>query len=174
MWNGFSIGRSIIHVDLPKIESDDEVFFVFPSTARDASPYYIPTTDDILNGRDLSLYENGGYVESCGFIDEWENCLKQRAKARRFVFEHWTQKKLGYIQIGLPCADCGPVDHIFVEPDPNGNWRVVVTLATNGPVRTQVARKLKFRSASEDEERRSNSATILVFIDHHGKEVEYF
>ena len=174
MWNGISIGMSSNLIDLPKINSEDEILFIFPSTARDASPYYIPKEGEIIDGRDLSLYDVGGYIEICGLKDEWTGCLKRREAARRFVFDHWTEKRRGYIQVGHPCADCSPVDHIFIEPDPNGDFRIVVTLETNGPLSTEEASKVRFRRADQEEKWRTDSATILVFVDRKGTEIDYF
>ena len=176
MWNGISIAMSEILVELPKIDSEDETLFIFPSTARDASPYYIPKEGEIIDGRDLSLYDEGGYIQTCiGFNDdEWTNCMKQRDAARRFVFDHWSAKRRGYIQIGHPCVDCSPVDHIFIEPDPTGEMRIVISLETNGPLRTEEASRLKFRRATAEEKRRTDSATVLVFVDRYGAEIDYF
>lgn len=176
MWSGLSIWMNSVHVNLPKIESSDDVLFIFPSTERDASPYFIPTEEDILDGRDLSNYDRGGYIESCEWIDENKSasCLKQREAARRFVFKHWSEKRNGYIQIGHPCVDCSPVDHIFIEPDPTGEFRIVIKLVTNGPVDPREATKVRFRRANKEEKWQTDSATILVFIDRHGKEIDFF
>jgi len=176
MWNGISIGMSADPVDLPTVDSEHEILFVFPFTARDASPYYIPKEREIVDGRDLSLYDEGGYIESCGAVNEneWAACLRQREAARRFVFDHSAEKRRGYIQVGHPCVDCSPVDHIFIEPDPNGELRIVITLETNGPLRTEEASKVRFRRANKEEKWRTNSATILVFVDRNGTEIDYF
>lgn len=176
MWNGISIWMSTVQIDLPKVTSKDDVLFVFPSTARDASPYYIPEEGEIVRGRDLSLYDDDGYVESCDQVDEkdWNACLRKRDAARRFVFDHWAAKRRGYIQVGHPCVDCSPVDHIFIEPDPTGKMRIVITLQTNGPLRTEEASKVRFRQATEEEKRRTDSATVLVFVDRNGTEIDYF
>lgn len=176
MWNGILIGTSEIPVDLPKIDSRDEVLFIFPSTTRDASPYYIPKEGEIVDGRDLTLYDEGGYVESCDQVDEkeWSNCLRKREAARRFVYDHWAEKRRGYIQIGHPCVDCSPVDHIFIEPVPNGEMRIVITLETNGPLRTREGVRVRFRRANEKEKLRTNSSMILVYIDQKGNETDFF
>lgn len=173
-WNGISIGIGEMPMALPRINSEDEVLFVFASTALDASPYYIAKDGEIVNGRNLSLYDEGGYIESCGVIDELAGCLRQREAARRFIFDHWAKKRSGYIQVGHPCVDCSPVDHIFIEPDSTGKMRIVITLETNGPFRTNEASKLRFREANMEEKRRTDSSVILVFIDRNGKEIDYF
>lgn len=176
MWNGISTGMNEIAIDLPEIDSEDEVLFIFPSTARDASPYYIPKEGEIVNGRDLSLYDDGGYIESCHQVEEkeWPGCLRNREAARGFAFDHWAAKRRGYIQVGHPCVDCSPVDHIFIEPDPTGKMRIVITLQTNGPLRTEEASKVRFRRAKEEEKRRTNSSTVLGFVDRYGTEIDYF
>lgn len=177
MLNGISIWMGTIPVDLPKINSEDEVLFIFPSTARDASRFYIPKEGEIINGRDLSVYEEGGYIESCFAIDENElaGCLRQREAARRFIFDHWAERRRGYIQVGHPCVDCSPVDHIFIEPGSDGEFRIVITLENGAPPRTQEGVRVKFRRANKEEKwRTTNSARILVFVDQNGKEIDYF
>jgi len=176
MWNGLSIEMNSIPIDLPKVDSEGGVLFIFPSTARDASPYYIAKEGEIVNGRDLSLYDEGGYVESCVGVseNEWAGCLKRRAAARKFVFDHWTEKRRGYIKIGHFCVDCSPVDHIFIEPDTSGGMRIVITLETNGPLRTEEASKVRFRRATRDEQRLTFSRTVLSLEAQSGNEIDYF
>ena len=174
VWNGISIGMGELPIALPKINSEDGMLFVSPSTASDASPHYIPKEGEIVNGRNLSLYDEGGYVQSCGAIDQWARCLRQREAARRFIFDHWAEKRRGYIQVGHPCVDCAPVDHIFIEPDSAGKMRIVITLETNGPLHTGEASKLTFRRANTEEKRRTDSSFILVFVDRSGNEIDYF
>jgi hypothetical protein len=176
IWNGISIGMGEIPVDLPKIDSKDEVLLVDPSTAHDSSPPNIPREGEIIDGRNLSHYDNGGYIESCDQVEkhEWTSCLRKREAARRFVFDHWTAKRRGYIQVGHPCIDCSPVDHIFIEPDSNGKFRIVVTLETIGPLRTEKASKVIFRQANKDEQRRSDATTVLSFVDRKGNEIDHF
>lgn len=176
MWNGLIVGRNVIHVDLPKISSEDDLLFIFPSTARDASPYYIPKEGEIVDGRDMSLYDEGGYIASCDAVDDNERtgCLRQREDARRFVIDHWTKKRRGYIQVGRPCVDCSPVAHVFIEPDPNGEFHFVITSQSQGPLITEKASRVRLRKADMEENWRTNSTRILVFLDRNGKEIDYF
>lgn len=174
MWNGFSIAMEPVPVELPS--ASEEVLYIFPSSYRDASRYYIPKPGEIVAGRDLSQYDIAGYVEDCMGVDddEWNDCLKQRDAARRFVADHWKEKRRGYIEIGHPCVDCSPVDHIFIEPDAQGDWQIVITLETNGPLRTDTAKSVRFKRADEGERRRTDSKSVLSFLDSNGKQIDYF
>lgn len=174
VWKGFSIAMEHVPVELPT--ASEEVLHIFPASYRDASPYYIPKPGEIVGARDLSLYDVAGYIDTCMGVDdeEWDDCLKQRDAARRFVFDHWKEKRRGYIEVGHPCVDCAPVDHIFVEPDSNGEWHIAVTLETNARPRTDIAQSVRFKRSSESEERRTDSKTVLSFLDHNGKQIDYF
>lgn len=176
MFNGISIWMNTIPVDLPKINTEDEVLFIFPSTAHDASRFYVPKEGEITDGRDLSIYEEGGYIESCEAVDDNEraSCRRQRESARQFVFDHWAEKRRGYIKVGHPCVDCAPVDHVFIEPGSGGEFRIVITLENGAPPRTQEGVRVRFRRANEEERWRADSAKILVFVDQNGKEIDYF
>lgn len=124
----------------------------------------------------MSLFDNGGYVKSCHvvYVNELKDCLGRRGLARRFVFDHWRKNRRGYIQVGQPCADRLPVDHIFIEPDADGTYRVLLTLESNGELRTQVASEIKFRKADTEEKQITDLETILVFVDSTGNEIDYF
>ena len=174
MWNGFSIAMEHLAVELPT--ASEEALHIFPSSYRDASVFYLPKPGEIVDGRELSQYDVAGYVEDCMAVDdeEWDDCLKRRDAARRFVFEHWKEQRRGYIEIGHPCIDCSPVDHIFIEPDANGHWRIVITLETNGPLRTDWATSARFKRATKDEQRRTDPKSVLSFLDSNGKQIDYF
>ncbi|HEV8593452.1 MAG TPA: hypothetical protein VGQ55_15210 [Pyrinomonadaceae bacterium] len=177
MWNGLSIGMSEVPVDLPKIESNDEIMVVFPTSASDIGVpgHYGDRTEQIFDGRDLSLYDTTEFSRECGFESgkDLKRCLSKRDAARRFIHEHWTKQRRGYIKIGFPCRDCSPVDHIFIEPDKNGRWIIVATLESNGPLRTSRGAKAVFRRPRQGRWD-DGSSRMLSLIDEKGSEVEAF
>ena len=181
MWNGMSIGWDTVSVHLPEIRSADNVLLIFPATSEDTGFSRTYDESDIVNGRELSTYDVRGFVESCEGYDsdkEWSECARKREAARRFVYESWKQKRRGYIQIGHPCTDCLPEDHIFIEPAADGEWRVVVTRHTGGLfgdyLGTEEAAAVKFRRATRDERWRASSKIVLSFLDADGKEINHF
>jgi hypothetical protein len=129
-----------------------------------------------LNGRDLALYDTTEFADECSWQsgNDFKNCLSKRDAARQFVYDHWTQQRRGYIEVGFWCRDCSPVDHIFIEPDENGRWIIVITLATNGPLETSRSVKAVFRRPHRDDRRRDGSSRILSLIDDKGHEVDAF
>lgn len=76
------------------------------------------TDDDIFQGRDISLYEITD-TSKCGNY----KCIER--KMRNFIWEHWKNKKRGYIKHKLQGIDVSFTEHIFIEPDSQENWRVI-------------------------------------------------
>src|SRR5690606_23106626 len=102
--SGTSAGTSETNTESSNIASDSETRSHAVNANNDSS---ITVPDGILNDRDMAFFDNGGYVKSCQsvYVNELEDCLTRREAARKFVFDHWTQKHRGYVQIGQPCAD---------------------------------------------------------------------
>lgn len=177
MWNGLSITSNEVAVDLPNVKSTDDVLVVFAADEQDVYPFgYAAQKRKAIGDRDLSLYDIGEYSDVCGWGSNAENdaCHAKRHAAKRFIYDHLTNQRRGYIEIGLPCVDCAPVFHVFIEPDRKGRWSYVITLTTNGPGRTARGHSLKFRPPNSDEKERGYIDRILSFIDDGGKEVESF
>ncbi len=76
------------------------------------------TNDDIFQGRDISLYEKTDTSKCNNY-----KCIER--KMRNFIWEHWNNKKRGYIKHKLQGIDVSYTEHIFIEPDSQENWRVV-------------------------------------------------
>ena len=167
---------SEVPVNLPVVSSKDDVLVVLPKKASETGIYgYGDRTEQILAGRDLSVFETREYSEPCYQSGkEGSACVAQRDAARRFVYEHWSGHRRGYIQIGMPCVDCGPVDHIFIEPDENGRWIIVITLETNSPLSTSRSVRAVFRRRHYDDWFDRSSPRLLSLTDENGKEVEAF
>ena len=176
LWNGLSIASNEVAVDIPAVKSADDVLVVFPAGEEDIYPFgYAAQKRKAIGNRDLSLYDIGDFSEVCwGTETEIGVCLTKRRAAKRFIYDHLANERRGYIEVGLPCADCGPVYNVFIEPARDGRWGFVVTLATNGPGRTSRGHILKFRPPNSDERRRGNPNEVLSFINDAGKEVESF
>jgi len=77
------------------------------------------------NPRDLTHYDDGG-----AFDFSWGSGPKAHAqmspKLRRFLWEHWTQKRLAHVIVTLYTIEGDPtIYNLFVEPDRDQRWRVV-------------------------------------------------
>lgn len=84
------------------------------------------TIERIVNGRNLSLYDNGGN-SGCGIVSntEYKHCIGTYVSARAFLWNHWQAKRRGYIVIRFASEDAVSDSHIFIEPDESGDWHVV-------------------------------------------------
>ncbi len=175
MSNGLSIASNDVDVNLPVVESDDNVLVVFPASQEDVYPFgYVAQKREAIGKRDLSLYEIGEFADECFFESEYKDCMAKRQAAKRFIVDHLANQRRGYIEIGIRCSDCSPVFHVFIEPDRNGHWGFVITLTTNGPGRTARGHKLKFRRPNREEKERGYNEEMLSFINDYGKEEESF
>lgn len=178
MWNCILIWLNEIPVDLPKVHSGENVLFVFPYVHPSGAEAAAALTKRIIDGRDLSLFDLGGYVADCEPLivpdDETRSCLSRREVAKTFIYDHLRQKRRGYVSVGFPCVDCGPVYHFFIEPHMNDRWGIAATLDTNGPLRTSHAVKIRFRPATHDEVSHGNPSRILALIDQFGNEIVAF
>lgn len=52
--------------------------------------------------------------------------LAGEKKVRDFVWQHWTEKKRGYIKISCGHIDTSGTIHYFVEPNEKGEWSVAI------------------------------------------------
>jgi hypothetical protein len=81
------------------------------------------TVEGIEQGRDLNRYER------LDVADPRPRSVAERNvpitfRARSFLWEHWRDKKPGYLTITASSADATSTSHIFVEEDEKGRWRV--------------------------------------------------
>jgi len=77
------------------------------------------------NPRDLTRYDDGG-----AFDFSWgagpEAHAQMRPKLRRFLWEHWTQKRLAHLVVSLYSIEGDPTTYnLFIEPGRDQRWRVV-------------------------------------------------
>ena len=77
-----------------------------------------------LKPRDLSRYEDGGSYD-LSWSRGGEELEEMRSKLRAFLWEHWSQRRLGRITATLYSIEGDPTKTtFFVEPDESGAWRV--------------------------------------------------
>lgn len=76
------------------------------------------TDEEIFQGRDISQYNKADTFKSGSY-------KSIQRKMRNFIWKQWQNKKRGYIENRLAGIDAGQTDHIFIEPDEEGKWRVV-------------------------------------------------
>jgi hypothetical protein len=68
------------------------------------------------NPRDLTRYDDGGAFDG----------RQMMPKLRRFLWEHWTQKRLAHVVVTLYSIEGDPTTYnLFIEPDRDQHWRVV-------------------------------------------------
>ena len=80
------------------------------------------TVSDIAQGRNLTRYEKLELRDS-EHLHPWE-FIPALAQARRFVWEHWRNRKPAYLVLTLSSVDHTGTSHILVEPDDSGRWRI--------------------------------------------------
>jgi hypothetical protein len=134
-------------------------------------------TSSIISGqRDLKLYEQAGHF-SCrrwtsAAINNKRNYdeVEQRlTKAREFIWEHWRNKKRGYLRITLDSVDAVSTSHIFIEPDAQGTWQIVWRIARwHAMMRDSLDDMPILRQVEKSKNK--NGQTILIFKDADGED----
>jgi|SRR6266542_554901 len=82
------------------------------------------TVEGIEQGRDLNRYERLDVADPRPRpVAEMESA-SITVRARSFLWEHWRDKKPGYLTITASSVDATSTSHIFVEEDEKGRWRV--------------------------------------------------
>lgn len=87
------------------------------------------TTKNITQNRNMTEYDQGGLFWSSTRYGETFGNLKDRLegekKVRDFIWQHWLEKKRGYIKFNHARTDTSTTTHYFIEPDEKGEWIVV-------------------------------------------------
>ena len=83
------------------------------------------TIEGITQERDMSQYDQGGHIFCCHRIDDRKNIRSEEKFVRDFIWQHWTEKKRGYIRLSYTGADNSWTTHYFIEPNENSEWIVV-------------------------------------------------
>jgi hypothetical protein len=84
---------------------------------------HAPTQAEIAAGRQLNLYDDGGDFSS-KMSDH--GAIPRISELREFVWNHWTQRKRGYIRLSMSYIDTTTTWHVFVEPTQTGAWHVTM------------------------------------------------
>ncbi len=75
-------------------------------------------------GRDLSRYKDGGAYD-LNWSRSGEEHEEMRSKLRAFLWEHWSQPRLGRIIATIYAIEGDPTTITFyVEPNESGEWQV--------------------------------------------------
>lgn len=80
------------------------------------------TTKDITQNRDLTHYEQGGYFR--GRTNLGKDGLDNEKQVRDFIWQHWNEKKRGYIKLSFGGTDTSRTIHYFIEPNEKSDWIV--------------------------------------------------
>jgi hypothetical protein len=138
MWQGISIARREVPVDLPKTQSGDTIAVTVPPEKPQLGPKFLcdEFSDEnernacldkvIFENREKSLYGNGG-DHGCGlreYKSARQKCEYSMEQARRFVWDHWKKRKRGYVAVKFDSGNGSYVRHLFIEPKEDGEWRV--------------------------------------------------
>jgi len=114
------------HLRCPEVKTPKEVFR--QKRLEEILISQKPQNSDfgITRTRDTFRYKAAGTYKLEVEYDE-EETLKNRATIRQFLWEHWRQQRLGYLELILFTAIRG-VSHrsVFIEPDEKGVWQIVV------------------------------------------------
>lgn len=164
-----------IKVDIPQVESETPIIVV-----TENPPFYKTFTQaDLIENRDLSLYDSHSAFSNCfnqGFDgSEFRKCQKELPKTRDFIFQHWKEKKRAYIVYEWTGVDCSGDVHIFIEPDNDGEWHIILRSA--GDFRYQeltewVGYSLKYKRATDDNYSLEKGTFYLSVRDEKGNEID--
>ena len=86
------------------------------------------TSKDITQNRDMAQYDKGGHFDCHGWDKEPKDVCDEK-KVRNFIWQHWTEKKRGYIRVTYGSVDARSTSHIFIEPDEKGEWYIARRIA---------------------------------------------
>lgn len=77
-----------------------------------------------VKARDLSRYKDGG-TYNLSWSRGGEELEEMRSKLRAFLWEHWSQRRLGRITATIYTIEGDPTTTTFyVEPNEGGDWQV--------------------------------------------------
>ncbi|PYV47620.1 MAG: hypothetical protein DMG92_15950 [Acidobacteria bacterium] len=82
------------------------------------------TVKDVAQGRDLHEYETLTLTNPKPMTVVESKQDPTLSRARMFIWQHWNERKQGYLILTLSSVDATSTSHIFVEPDKTGRWRV--------------------------------------------------
>ena len=71
----------------------------------------------VAEERDLRTYDDGGVYRLPGYIED-------RQRLHEFIWNHWTQKRRGYVEVVFQGIDAGTQAYIFIEPSVDKRWGI--------------------------------------------------
>src|SRR5207253_10570138 len=87
------------------------------------------TTKNIIQSRDMTQYDQGGYFwgrsRFGGTFGNEKDKLEGEKKVRDFIWQHWTERKRGYIKFIFAGTDTSRTTHYFIEPNEKVEWVIV-------------------------------------------------
>ena len=148
------------------------------------TPTPSPTKETPTADRNISVYEFGGPLGcKTPLLRESPRCQSSLRKARDFIWNHWREKKRGYVVVTITSPDASSYVHMFIEPDDAGTWRVLwrweniycVSCPRDTPgtmYQSAEMRSIEQRRATEIDIDWPVGTPYLVFLDAYGNEVE--
>lgn len=90
------------------------------------------TISTIAGDRNLKFYDQGGVIDGYHWLSsihsqaqkDHKKIENEIEKARNFIWEHWQNKKRGYIRVTQDTVDYGWTTHFFIEPGLDGTWEI--------------------------------------------------
>ena len=82
-----------------------------------------PSTDVVVEHRDLKLYVDGGEFSN-NPVTHYD--LPRVDELRQFIWRHWKEKTRARARLSITAKDSETQTYFFVEPDNNGAWRVAL------------------------------------------------
>ncbi len=166
-----------IQVDVPQVNSETPIV-VTPKPILTKELIYKRSL--ISKDRDISQFDNGGtFTNQCWSKDDIKQCEKNRIEARKFILNHWKEKKQGYIVYHIVWVDGATNLHIFIQPNENAQWQIVEIRELRGfeyfgedNVIMTIYNSAKFKRATKDDYPFPVGSYYLSLLDENGKEIE--
>jgi hypothetical protein len=175
-FNGLGDRQREIPVNIPQIKSESPLY-VHPW--QSAVEPQDRVKEIIKQGRNLSQYDFGGEVSNCVvvLVRELAKCEKEKGAVRNFILKHWQDKKLAYLVYNVSGMDAGVEYHIVIEPDENGDWRMLWFgerwgMPPNEGTFIEDVRQVKLKRAGRDDYPYEVGTKYLSFLDKDGQEIE--
>jgi hypothetical protein len=130
----------------------------------------------IAKGRDVRSYDQGGRFDCRRWSptaltngrENEQRIASALETARNFIWEHWQNKKRGYVRLTEDSVDCVSTSHIFIEPDANGKWQIAWRIARSHAMGPNNISDLPTIRRVE-QKINNGKATSLIFKDADGE-----
>lgn len=167
-----------VQIDLPQVRSETPIII---ATKPTLTKQFLLKQSFIREDRDLSQFDNAGeFSKRCFLQDNSKECEKKKIEARKFLLNHWKEKKRATIRYYWSGADVEGECYFFIEPDDNGRWRIIIVREFFGigfmdnNLNLFEATSMKYKRAMKDDYSFEIGTYYLSFTDETGNEVEGF